>query len=261
MPKVSRVVVRQYGPTAVPDVVGQYRAAACDLIEGAKLVCVPRPREDTPQDLDVVKQQTPGNGEEASTGDEVVVGYHDKALLADYSNQAGTTACGALTQTYPTVRCQVVEGATEQVTGKPPGVVYEQQPPPGGTVRSGDVVALTVAKGSLYRVPNVVGMSPEAACAAVAPLTCDPQADLVHRDYLVHAQEPPPDTPVDGGAVVIHYPTHRAVVLSLYKADNGAPVPPAAEGFPGRSLRPLGGRPRLGLRGPDVAARRDLPAL
>jgi beta-lactam-binding protein with PASTA domain len=143
VPKSSRVVVRHYGPTAVPDVVGQYRAAACDLIEGAKLVCVPRPREDTaptPQDLDVVKQQTPGNGEEASTGDEVVVSYHDKALLADYRAQAGTTACGALTQTYRTVRCQVVEGATEQVTGKPPGVVYEQQPPPGGTVRSGEMV-------------------------------------------------------------------------------------------------------------------------
>ena len=237
VPKASRVLVRHYGPTAVPDVVGQYRTAACDLIKGAKLVCVPRPREDTaptPQDLDVVKEQTPGNGEEASTGDEVVVSYYDKALLADYSNQASTTACGALTQTYPTVRCQVVEGATEQATGKPAGVVYEQQPAPGGVVRSGQMVTLTVVKGSPYRVPNVVGMTPEAACAAVAPLGCDLRADRVHRDYLVHAQEPPPGTPMDGGAVVIHYPTHRAVVLSLYKADNGEPVYILRQkGFPG----------------------------
>ena len=237
VPKSSRVIVRHYGPTAVPDVVGQHSDAACGLIEGAKLACVRMPREDTapiPQDLDVVKEQTPGNGAEASTGDEVVVSYHDKALLADYSGQGSTTVCGALEETYRTVQCQVVEGASEQVTGKPAGVVYEQQPPPGAVVRSTELVTLTVVKGSPYRVPNVVGMRPEAACAAVAPLACDPRADLVHRDYLVHAQEPAAGTPMDGGAVVVHYPTYPAVVLSLYRADNGDPVFLLRQkGFPG----------------------------
>lgn len=229
VPESSRVVVRHHGPTAVPDVVGQYREAACQLLQGAKLSCVPRPREDvapTPQDLDVVKEQTPGSGDDASPGDSVVIAYHDTASLADYGGQAGDQACAALTQTYRGVRCQVVEGPTEQATGKPAGVVDSQQPPPGGTVRLDETVTLTVVKGSPYRVPDVRNLPPETACAVLAQqaLACDQRADQLHRDYVVHAQEPAPGTPVDGGAVVIHYPAHRAVILSLYAADNGDPV-------------------------------------
>jgi beta-lactam-binding protein with PASTA domain len=237
VPKRYRVVVRHYGPTAVPDVVGQYTDNACKLLTDARLKCAKQPRPDVaprPEDLDVVKDQTPAVNTKTPTGADVTIGYFDKAPMYDYAGQTGAEACAAFKQTYRTIGCQVVEGATEQQQpGKSPGVVYAQQPAAGAIVQMGDstsstvpTVTFTVVKGSPYRVPDVRNQSPENACAILAQngLGCDARPDQIARNRVVTAQDTPPGTPLDGGTIVIHYAPYEPVPLRIYQRTNGDPV-------------------------------------
>lgn len=228
VPESSRVQVRHYGPTTVPQVVGQYTGAACELITNANLNCVRQPLPGVaprPEDLDVVKAQSAtGN---ASTGSDVTVSYHNQATLGDYRNQPGAQACTAIERAYYGVTCNVVEGPTEATSnGVPAGHTFGQDPLPDAVVstaepeRAGSVVTLTVVKGSPYRVPDVRGQTPDIACDMVKPLVCDRQPDVLGRDQVVLAQEPAPDTPVDGGSVIIHYPPAQSVPLSMCRRDN-----------------------------------------
>jgi beta-lactam-binding protein with PASTA domain len=231
VPRSSRVVVRHYGPAAVPNVVGQYTDNACKLVTDAKLKCVRQPLSGIapdPKDLDVVKEQTPQADGKAATGSDVTIGYYNKAYLADYRNQPGAAACAALKQTYRKIECTVVEGASQLQTGKPPGYVYDHKPDPNAVVQmteadqSQTVVTMTVAKGS-PSVPPLIGQSPENACAilAQAGYGCDLRADQLARHRQVVSQEPAPGTPMDpGGTVIVHYAPHEPVELAMYRRDN-----------------------------------------
>lgn len=229
VPESSRVQVRHYGPTTVPQVVGQYTDTACGLITNANLNCVRQPLPGVaprPEDLDVVKAQSAtGN---ASTGSDVAVSYHNQATLGDYRNQPGDQACTAIEQAYHGITCNVVEGPSEATSnGVPAGHTFDQDPQPNAVVsaaepeRPGSVVTLTVVRGSPYRVPDVRGQTPDIACEMVKPLVCDRRADVLGRDQVILAQEPAPGTPVDGGSVVIHYPPAQSVPLSMCRRDNG----------------------------------------
>jgi len=229
VPKQYRVVVRHYGPTAVPNVVGQYTDNACKLLTDVRLKCVKQPRPDTaprPEDLDVVKDQNPAVNTKTPTGTDVTIGYFDKASMYDYSGQIGADACTAFKQTYRRIGCRAVEGATEQQTGKSPGVVYAQQPAAGAIVQMGETVTFTVVKGSPYRVPDVRNQSPENACIILTRngLGCDLRPDQIARNRVVTAQDTPPGTPMDGGTIVIHYAPYEPVPLRVYQRSNGDPV-------------------------------------
>jgi beta-lactam-binding protein with PASTA domain len=230
VPESSRVMVRHYGPTIVPDVLGQYTDSACELIENADLTCVREPLPDvapTPQDLDVVKAQSAtGN---VSTNSDITVNYHNRAILGDYRNQPGAEACTAIEQAYHGVECQVVEGPTEATSGGvAAGNTSSQDPPAGAEVRTaepgqnGSVVTLTVVKGSPH-VPDVRGQTPQNACTILNQhgFDCGGQADALGRDQVVITQEPAPGSPLDGGPVVYHYPPAQSVPLSMCRRDNG----------------------------------------
>jgi beta-lactam-binding protein with PASTA domain len=226
VPKSSRVVVRHYGPTGVPVVVGQYSENACAILTAATLKCVKQPRADAapdPKDLDVVKEQSPAANSKTPTGANITISYHDKAVVADYRNQPGAAACTAFKQTYRNVECQVVEGSSQQQTGKPAGYVYDHSPAPGAVVQLAGSVTMVVVKGS-PPVPGVVNQSPEAACATVrsAGYVCDPRPDRLARHRVVTDQEPPAGTPMDpGGTVIVHYAPNEPVQLAMYRrSDN-----------------------------------------
>jgi beta-lactam-binding protein with PASTA domain len=232
VPESSRIQIRHYGPTTVPQVVGQYTDNACELISNANLTCVRQPLPDVaprPEDLDVVKAQ--GATGNASTGSDVTVSYHNRALLGDYHNQPGAQACATIKQAYHGIDCKVVEGPTEATSnGVAAGNTFGQDPAPESEVRSaepgqsGSVVTLTVVKGSAYRVPDVRGQTPENACATLSQqgLGCDARADVMGRARVVLTQEPAPGTPVDGGSVVIHHPPADAsALLNSCRRDNG----------------------------------------
>lgn len=224
-----RVLVRHYGPTTVPDVIGRFTADACRAIEASGLSCASEPNPEpaaSPSELDVVATQDPGAGTEAATQSPVTVRYWDRAVLGDYRNRAGADACAEIKTTYRRVDCGVTEGQTEaQAAGLAAGTGYDQSPAPGAAVRMGETVTITVVKGS-PKVPDVRGMGKDPACQTLqsAGYACDARADAIARNAVVTTQDTAPGTPMDGGTVVIHYAPYEPVALRLYQSNNGEPV-------------------------------------
>lgn len=225
----QRVLVRHYGPTTVPDVVGRFTADACREIEASQLSCASQPNPEpaaSPAQLDVVATQDPAARTEAPTGSPVTVRYWDRAVLGDYTSRPGAQACADIKATYRRVECTVIEGQTEaQSGGLAAGTGYAQSPVPGTAIRMGETVTITVVKGSA-RVPDVRNMSQAQACQTLqsAGYGCDARADAIARNAVVTTQDTAPGTPMDGGTVVIHYAPFEPVALRLYQSDTGEPV-------------------------------------
>src|SRR5262249_23944333 len=175
----------------------------------------------------LVTRRSPAASAPAATGSQVSVPYTDKVPLPDYrgrpSAQDVCTEIGQLPQNQ--VSCQVGGGGTTVATGLPAGSVDTQSPAAGTPIPIGQSVTANAVVDS-KRVPDLTGMTPTAADAALQGLGYSPVGvpDGTARDQVVVSQQPAPNTPQDGGQVVYHYPAVAAEPMVLYRASNNDEV-------------------------------------
>jgi beta-lactam-binding protein with PASTA domain len=209
----STVTVFYRGPTQVPDVVNLPASQACRALIAASLTCqeqVSGLATDGSR-VRVVTTQSPAPGTAAATRTPVTITYPDMIAVPNLVGQPYNVACPAGLTCAP----------HSLGPGTPAYVVITQQPvggaglPPGGTV--------TLDHYSHPGVPNLVGMSPDQACATLAQLGLgcnrNDSAQILSPIGVVVAQDPPPGTllPV-GTAVTITYQSRPAVPMNRFKA-------------------------------------------
>ncbi|WP_186763076.1 PASTA domain-containing protein [Lentzea tibetensis] len=206
---------------AVPPVINRRSGPGCDTIRSASLVCASPQPMPTPGanwgDLDVIADQNPPAQTLVDTGSTVTVRFWEYLKMPPLRGDAATACSNITTQSSGQVRCDAVPGSG---TGTP-GTVESQDPPAGSDVHIGGRVVLTYYPTPTPppTVPNVVGMSPAAACDTLPPTyVCKQVPDRIARDTNVTDQNPPAGTPHPAGAEVeVHFSPYQASQLVRLK--------------------------------------------
>ena len=166
------LVVAEAG-VQVPNIVGSDLAGANAALQGAKLSAKEIARtlaEGKAQDT--VLSQSPKAGELVKAGSAVEIGLADAG--ARVPAVVGFTREGAISALQG-AKLQLKE-EQRSLSDKPSGAITDQNPQPGSLVRVGTVV--TIGVNALVRVPQVVGMTVDAANRILsgAKLTLGPQS-------------------------------------------------------------------------------------
>ncbi|MGC5010100.1 PASTA domain-containing protein [Streptosporangium sp. DT93] len=212
----TAVKVFYRGPTMVPSVLGVSADEACQALAEAKLTCrkLAQGLAKTSTEVGKVTTQTPQAGTPATTGTEVNVVYPSLIEVGSYLNQPIEAACAAVQQAgFNCEQREVGQGATV-------GVVRAQNPSPATGLAAGRTVTIDFLGNPA--VPNLVGLTPDAACAALqgAHLKCNPVDDAVTLDVnKVLTQNHPVGTRLAPGETVTYvFETTAPVPLNRTKA-------------------------------------------
>jgi beta-lactam-binding protein with PASTA domain len=214
------VTVSYRGDIQLPDLVGLPSAAACAALEAAGLRCerTELPAVADPAAVDKVTAQDPPAGAAAQTGDRVRISYPTQVLVPDVRSLAAADACARLAAAQ--LACTQLDAGTRPAA-EPPNVVIDQVPPSGTPAAPG--TAVTVRFYSSVVVPQVTGLSPAAAAAAItaAGLTPAPVADLVtNQPNVVQQQSPAPGSAAGPGTPVqFAYEDVAPTQVRLYKRE------------------------------------------
>ncbi|MEU4565579.1 PASTA domain-containing protein [Micromonospora sp. NPDC023956] len=222
------VTVVYRGPARVPRVAGLPAGEACQALIAARLKCVERVSglavDGTT--VRVVTGQNPAPESAADTDAPVEIVYPAQIAVGNFAGQPYDTPCPVGLNCVP----------RNLGPGTPAYVVVAQSPAAGAGADPGSNVVLDHYAHSA--VPNLVGMSPDQACAALqaVQLGCTRNDNAVTLTVnQVQAQDPAAGAALPaGGAVTITYESTPAVPLHRFKA----PAPNRAN-----FLSPGGGGP------------------
>lgn len=227
--KGSPVTVVYRGPAAVPDVAGLPSDQACQAIEAARLTCRETPGGLAPDGtkVRVVTSQDPAPGSRADTGAPVSIVFPVDIQVPNLLGQPHTVACPVGLTCAP----------RDLGPGQPAYAVVVQSAVAGSGLAPGST--LTLDHYSNPGVPNVTGMAPDQACAALqqAQLVCNRIDNAqTYSPNVVLAQAPAPGTPQPVGSPVdIVYESTAPVVLHRWKkaGEDIRYLAPAGSGPPG----------------------------
>ncbi|MFF5235009.1 PASTA domain-containing protein [Dactylosporangium sp. NPDC000521] len=209
----STVTVFYRGPAQVPDVTKLPAGQACRALIAASLTCreqVGGLAADGGQ-VRVVTAQSPAPGTAAATGTPVTVTYPDMIAVPNLVGQPPNVACPTGLTCAP----------HSLGPGTPAYVVIAQQPAAGTGLAPGATVTLDhYVHGG---VGNLVGMSPDEACANLAQqqlgCTRSDTAQILSPIGVVVAQDQPPGAALPvGTAVTITYQSRTPVPMNRFKA-------------------------------------------
>jgi serine/threonine protein kinase len=159
------IVASQPKKATVPNLVGQTKARADSLLRGADLVPDPQLRSGTDCTVNMVESQDPSANTRVNTKSKVRYTYcggPGKTQVPPVLNLSKENAQAQLAAAKLTWK---IEAADSE---KPAGTVVDVTPPVGTAVNEGSEVLLKVSKGNLKIVPNVSGLSEDAAKAVLA---------------------------------------------------------------------------------------------
>jgi beta-lactam-binding protein with PASTA domain len=217
VPVGQLVTVSYRGDIQLPDLVGLPSAAACAALEAAGLRCerTELPPVADAAAVDKVSTQDPAPGSPAQTGDRVRISYPSQVLVPDVRTLLAGDACARLAAAG--LACTQVDAGTRPAA-EPPNVVIDQVPPSGTAATPG--TAVSVRFYSSVVVPQVTGLSPADAAAAIAAQGLTPAAVEVptNQPNVVLAQSPPAGSPAGPGTQVqFQYSDDVPVPLDRYK--------------------------------------------
>jgi beta-lactam-binding protein with PASTA domain len=159
---------RHRPPVTVPDFVGLSRDAAVGRATAAGLTLLQQGSGRDPGQGETIEQQSPRPGATVERGDVVRVTFGSQSSqspaipVPDVVGKAQTEAVDSL------FAAGLQPGALrlDQTSGGTPGSVTRQQPAAGSTSTPGAVVDLWIAGSRLVTVPDLTGLTTEAAQAA-----------------------------------------------------------------------------------------------
>ncbi|WP_285789658.1 PASTA domain-containing protein [Micromonospora sp. NBRC 101691] len=222
------VTVVYRGPTRVPRVAGLPAGEACQALIAARLTCVERVAglAVDGSKVRVVTGQSPAPESAADTNAPVEITYPAQIAVGNFVGQRHDTACPVGLNCVP----------RDLGPGTPAYMVVAQNPAPGAGADPGSNVVLD--HYAHPAVPNLVGMSPDQACATLqsVQLACNRNDNAVTLTVnQVQAQDPAAGAALPANsAVTITYESTGAVPLHRFKA----PAPKRAN-----FLSPGGGGP------------------
>jgi serine/threonine-protein kinase len=188
---------------AVPDVVGDSRGDAQRKLQAAGFkVDIDRIFDDTVPEGEVI-DQVPNKGVKLEKGSVVTITVSrgpELVLVPDVSGQKADEAAGTL-QSLGFQTTTAEDFSTEFKKGE----VIRTEPPAGEQVRKGTTITLVVSQGpKTFPMPNVIGMSAEAATAKLEGLGLKVQEKQVPGsiENTVVGQTPDPGATVEQGQEV-----------------------------------------------------------
>ena len=151
----------------VPNVVGKTEAAAKTAIESAGLKSSTVQEFSNTVPAGSVIRQSPAANATASKGDTVTLTVSKGSSSVKVPNVVGKNSDAAESAMMNVgLKCRIVKEYSDTV---PTGNVTRQTPAANATASRGDTVTLYISKGSSsVRVPNVVGMSEDAAASSLS---------------------------------------------------------------------------------------------
>lgn len=198
-------VTRGEEQITVPDISGLKEEDARRLLEKLGLTAWISYEDHSEVAKGVVFRQEPGAGAHVFRGDSVSV------IVS--SGAGGITMPGVVGQKEKQAR-EILEDlgftvvlASEITSDKEePGTVAEQEPPAGAKVKKGQKVTLKLyAEKREITVPDVVGLSPEAAASELKAARLDIQVEgEAGSDGVVTKQVPPAGTVFSGHTVIVY---------------------------------------------------------
>ncbi|GAB09250.1 serine/threonine protein kinase PknB [Gordonia araii NBRC 100433] len=197
----------------IPDVRGKTRAEAVEALSMLGFTVVKTDKVDSPPDLlDKAVNTTPPAGTDTEVNAVVVVHIGEGPKQVTIPELVGETEDRARTILKQLgVKMTVVPGDSEM----PRGQVVTTSPPAGSTIAADETVTVTISRGNMFIVPNLIGKTPGQARAALAAagwrvstLTQSTRGlPLGHRsDGRVVAQDPPAGSAIrkdDGVSIVV----------------------------------------------------------
>jgi hypothetical protein len=170
--------------------------------------------------LDIVAGQDPAGGQRAERRSSVTVQYWDRTVMDNLIGKAGAAECNRImTDTNNLVTCELTQGA-EAPSPAQAGTITQQSVAAGAEVRINDRVVLTIYQKQVPRVPSIPrGTPPDTGCQTVTQrgYRCVQVADASDPIAGVISQDPPGETPQEGGDVVLHYSPHASQALWLWR--------------------------------------------
>jgi serine/threonine-protein kinase len=190
----------------VPPVVGKARAIAEDALRQAGFTSIkvdeaPGPRADQGK----VTRVDPAEGSTVPKDQQIVLTVNSgpkQVTVPTFEGRSLTSAETAAASSGLKLK------TSEQASDKPAGTVLTQDPPPGQKVDEGTTVQLTVSKGNLAVVPNVVGQNSYTAVgtlrvAGFAVVVTTQETSDVPKDQVISQDPPAKQTKPKGTTVTI----------------------------------------------------------
>jgi len=205
----------------VPDLRGQSYTAAC----GSMPRCTTQAGTadaNAYTAAGVVYGQTPDPGTELTADTAITLTYYTRFPIPDLRGQPGTAACAAV---QAVLTCTTATGPADAI--HTPGTVVAQDQQAGTVVDLAARPALALTLAGTPVVPQVVGLTPDAACAAVqqAGLTCVRSLSPNRTPDSVFQQNPPAGTEASpSAAVTVSYWTVGTQQLTRLRRTNGERV-------------------------------------
>ena len=185
----------------VPNLLGLDRVQAQSSLQQVGLVLSPDQRQQVVQDdkdIGRVQVQDPPAGRRLAKGKSVTITVGVPPETFGVPDVVGTNIDQAqrnIAVAHLNAQIQEVDSAVQR------GQVLKQNPPGGTTVKAGSTVTLTVSRGNQLQMPNLDGLTPNQALAALQKMGWNgtlhqvfTQVNDANRAGLIVAQDVPPGT-------------------------------------------------------------------
>jgi serine/threonine-protein kinase len=185
----------------VPNLLGLDRVQAQSSLQQVGLVLSPDQRQQVVQDdkdIGRVQVQDPPAGRKLAKGKSVIITVGVPPETFGVPDVVGTNIDQAqrnIAVAHLTAQVQEVDSAA------PRGQVLKQNPAGGTTVKAGSTVTLTVSRGNQLQMPNLRGLTPDQALAALQRMGWNgtlhqvfSQVNDPNQAGLIVAQDVPPGT-------------------------------------------------------------------
>ncbi|MGH8791850.1 MAG: Stk1 family PASTA domain-containing Ser/Thr kinase [Stackebrandtia sp.] len=188
----------------VPDVVGKEEDKAIAALEEVNLDHVVEPKEtDNEDEVGIVLEQSPEAPATASEGDKVTLTVGIGPGDVEVPDLSEYTSCNTVEDKLETeglkADCETVPGPA------PEGKLVKQDPEAGDMAEKGATVKVELSDGTQSKVPDVVGLSEEAACEELDDAGFECQVgEYVEGNEVdtVASQQPEAEADAETGAVV-----------------------------------------------------------